>query len=820
MNAKEKILFGFECGRAAMRESAAGETKFARPGSKPSYAPDQTANTLHIKLELNCDFRRKEINGKCTTDFRVIHDGTREIRFDAVGLGVRSVAGPGGKPARYTYKNDVIAVKLPRPARQGETVTIAIRYRISRAVAGTYFIGPDRKRPDKPVQLWTHGETEESRYWFPCYDAPHEKATTEMIATVPRGFFALSNGALLSVAEDRARKTRTFHWRQAIPHSPYLVTLVAGRFSEIKDEWDGIPVLYYCAPGREADARRAFGKTPKMMKFFSEATGLRYPYEKYAQIAVSDFVMGGMEHTTATTQTDRVLMDARAHPEFTADWLVSHELAHQWFGDLLTCREWSHAWLNESFATYFEALFTEHDLGRDEFLYEMRDKLHIYLEEEKEVYRRPIVTHVYRRPDDLFDRHLYEKGSLVLHALRHRLGDVLFWKAIRRYVEKHQGQAVETGDLINAIQESTGKNLRKFFDQWVYGPGHPDYNVHYWWDDSRKSARVRVIQKPVGNHSIFSMPVVLEFITDRGPRRYTETIERKEHEFRYPFAAEPRDFRFDPDHAVPKTIKLSKPHSMWTYQLGSDPNPLGRIDAADQVAQVPTEENFRALARAFLKEKFWGAAVEMALAIGKTDLEPARDFLVRALRSTRHPKARRGVAEALSRFRDPATLAALAGAARKDRSYFVAAEAVRSAAKTRSAKSPSILKYALERDSWNDTIRAAAVSSLHHVPAPETVRILKKYAAYGRSLSARSAAVSGMTRLAKSYPGLFRDLIALAGSDPQGRVRHAAISALGKLGDPRAIPALEKVSKDKRVPLRTRSLAEDSLLKIRPEPDS
>ena len=819
MNAKEKILFGFECGRAAMRESAAGETKFARPGSKPSYAPDQTANTLHIKLELNCDFRRKEINGKCTTDFRVIHDGTREIRFDAVGLGVRSVAGPGGKPARYTYKNDVIAVKLPRPARQGETVTIAIRYRISRAVAGTYFIGPDRKRPDKPVQLWTHGETEESRYWFPCYDAPHEKATTEMIATVPRGFFALSNGALLSVAEDRARKTRTFHWRQAIPHSPYLVTLVAGRFSEIKDEWDGIPVLYYCAPGREADARRAFGKTPKMMKFFSEATGLRYPYEKYAQIAVADFVMGGMEHTTATTQTDRVLMDERAYPEFNADWLVSHELAHQWFGDLLTCKEWGHAWLNESFATYFEALFTEHDLGREEFQYEMREKLHQYLDEDKNVYRRPIVTHVYKKPDDLFDRHLYEKGSLVLHTLRHLLGNKLFWKAIRFYVETYSAQAVETADLIHSIQSATGKNFRRFFDQYVFGPGHPDYTVQYGWDDKAKEARVRVLQKPVNSGSYFLLPVVLRFITAGGPKDYTVRLDDKEHSFKYKFSKEPLDFRFDPDHGILKTAEVTKPYRMWLHGLRTDPHPVGRIAAAEHIAKVPAEESLDALKRAFAKEKFWGSAKEMAASIGSMKTEGAKKFLLQALRSAKNPKVRRGVVEGLGNFADSDAVSALARTARSDRSYFVAAEAVRAASKTRSPLAARVIVQALERKSWNDTIRAAAVSTLSAAPDKRAFEALRRHSRYGANLSSRISGVQAMGRLAKNFPEFFDDLIRFT-QDSQVRLKHAAISALGGLKDPRAIKALEKIKKDKALPYRTQALAEDALLKITPPKNS
>src|SRR4029077_13269285 len=231
---------------------------------------------------------------------------------------------------------------------------------------------------------------------FPCHDAPNERATTEVIATVPRGFTAVSNGRLLR--KTGKGNTATFHWRQDIAHAPYLVTLAVGRFREIKDRWRNRPVTYYCEAGREADARRAFGKTPRMMEFFSRFIGVPYPYAKYAQVAAADFIYGGMENTSATTQTDSALLDQRVSIDYSSDELVAHELAHQWFGDYLTCKDWSHAWLNESFATYFDALFKRFDKGEDEFLYALRGNAEAYFAEDKEHYRRPISTNVFKRP--------------------------------------------------------------------------------------------------------------------------------------------------------------------------------------------------------------------------------------------------------------------------------------------------------------------------------------------------------------------------------------------------------------------------------------
>jgi len=341
---------------------------------------------------------------------------------------------------------------------------IAIRY-AAKPEKGMYFLEPDEGYPGRPRQIWTQGQAEDTRYWLPSFDFPNQKLTTELIATVPSGLTVVSNGELVSQRAGR------WHFRQDVPHPAYLMTFAAGEFSEIRDEWRGVPVQYFVQPGREDDGRRAFENTPAMMDFFSEATGVRYPYAKYAQVAVADFVYGGMENTSATTQTDRTLHDARAHLDFSSDPLVSHELAHQWFGDLVTCRDWGHAWLNEGFATYFECLWREHHLGYDEFLYDVFGLLQSYLGEERERYRRPIVTNTYGDPSDLFDRHLYEKGGLVLHMLRRGLGEEAWRASLKHYLERHRGGNVTTPDFQRAIEDVTGRNLEGFFQQWVWAPG-------------------------------------------------------------------------------------------------------------------------------------------------------------------------------------------------------------------------------------------------------------------------------------------------------------------------------------------------------------
>ena len=359
-------LGGLRCGRA-WHGAGGPDIAGVLLGKEPRYAPNRPFDTLHIKLDLTVDMKKREVRGTCATSVRAIADRLTELSFDAVDLKISRVRFQG-RPAKFTCDGKKLVVKTPHPLEPHEEVDLEVAYRVVEPKAGLHFVYPGPHNRNNPVQLWSQGQPEESRYWFPCHDAPHEKATTEVVAHVPAGFVAISNGVLLEKTETSLGSR--FHWRMHQPHSIYLVTLTVGRFAEVRDQWEQIPVNYYCEKGREADARRGFGKTPKAMGFFSKSIGVRYPYEKYAQIAVAEYP-GGMENTTATTQTDACLIDKRAALDTDLDLLVAHELAHQWFGDLVTCRDWSHAWLNEGFATYFETLFTQHDKGQDEFDYEL-----------------------------------------------------------------------------------------------------------------------------------------------------------------------------------------------------------------------------------------------------------------------------------------------------------------------------------------------------------------------------------------------------------------------------------------------------------------
>ena len=321
--------------------------EFAFPGTQPKFAPDRVVDILHIALEIEVDPAARTVAGTATLRAAALAP-TKVVELDAVELTIESVTA-NGKKATFRHDGKKLRIELGSQLQPAEELVLAVEYR-GAPRRGLYFTAPDDGYPDKPTQAWTQGQDEDSRYWFPCFDSPNEKATSEVIATVPAGMFALSNGTLVS---DRSHGgKRVVHWRLDVPHSCYLITLAVGELATIEHRWRDIVVTYHAAKGREAEAERTLARTPRMLEVLSERFGVDYPYTRYAQVFVADFIFGGMENTTATTLTDTILYDERAALDFDADALVAHELAHQWFGDLLTCKDWGEIWLNESFATY------------------------------------------------------------------------------------------------------------------------------------------------------------------------------------------------------------------------------------------------------------------------------------------------------------------------------------------------------------------------------------------------------------------------------------------------------------------------------------
>ena len=790
-----------------------GHRAFALPGARLNYGPDKAVDVEHIDLVLRPDLERRRLDGVCTTRVRAYDEPVSRLSLDAVDLDVTAVT-RDGKPLRFTRRDDRLDVHFEPAIGAGERAEFAVTYAAQNPRHGLFFIEPSDAYPDRVRHAWTQSQDENARYWFPCLDYPHAKQTTSTTVVVPKGLFALANGALTERRDDG--DTTTFTYRQDVPHSTYLTTLVVGPFSEIEQRASGergVPVWYYVLSGREADGERAFGKTPEMIETFEERIGTAYPYARYSQIAVSDFIFGGMENTSATTQTDRTLHDETAHLDFSSDPLVSHELAHQWFGDLLTCRDWSHAWLNEGFATYFESVWHEANLGYDEYLFDVFACVAHYIEEDSHRYRRPIVCNRFRDPIELFDRHLYQKGGAVLHMLRGELGDARFWRSIRDYVRENAQRNVETIDLIRAIERATGRNVRGFFDQWVFRGGHPEIEVGYTWDATRKTATFTVDQKQKidDENPAYSFDVDLGFVFDApktpaanagtgplpGERRVRMHVERGHETIAIPLDEEPKMVRFDPGAFILASVKYTYGTDLAAATLAGDPDIVARIRAARALAKDGSHRAREALRAAFANDPFWGVLDETAVAVGSTKATWARDMLLDALDHA-HPKVRRAVANALGNFREANVASALIDRFKREPSYFVRAATLTSLGKTRVEGALDILTEAVRTTSWNGTIEAGAVRGLAELADPAATERIVEATRLGGDEGLRRAAVAALARqgqLVADARARVVDVLQALLDDPMFLVQLAAIAAAESLEDARLVGTLDRLSR-------------------------
>lgn len=781
MTASGSFQGGLGCAHSWLDEKPPAH---ALPGDPRHWPRDRAAAITHVRLEVVLDIDARAVEGVATHTLVPFNDGTNEVPFDAVEMTIHRVT-VDGRQVRAAYDGQTLRVPLPRNARRGEPVEVTIAYRAVPRI-GLYFVGPDDAYPTKPRQVWSQGQDEDSKHWFPCYDAPNNKQTSEVIATVPGGWFALSNGTLVSETEHE-NGMRSFHWKQDRPHATYLITLAAGEFTRIDASREGLTIDYYVEPAWRDAAERTFRNTPKMIDLFERITGVDYPWAKYSQIVVRDFVFGGMENTSATTMTENILFDRKAARDHTSDGIIAHELAHMWFGDLLTCRDWSHGWLNEGFATYAELLWKEHHEGIDEYRQAVLDETSTYLQER---YRRPIVTNVYHEPIDLFDRHLYEKGGLVLHTLRGVLGDEPFFRSLQRYVRDNQDRNVVTQDLIDAIEAETGRNLEWFFDQWVYRPGHPKLTASWSWDNGAKTATVKLkqTQDDEGATPAFRLPMVIDFRTGNGkPLAFNVEMTEREQSFVFPLDQRPDLCRIDPYNRVLKELDFEKPLAELTFQLQHDDDIAGRRFAAASLGKKGGLDAVAALERALREDRFWGVKAAAAEALGAMRTTAARDALLGCL-DVRNHKARRAVVAALGQFRgDTSVFDALAPRARSDASYFVEAEANRSIGKLRVDGAFEAIASNIDRPSYREVVRAGCLDGLVELRDERAFDLIPLSARYGAPQATRAAAVTALAKLASFFVERRKAVAEQIGEfldDPDFRVRIAAMNGLKLLEDP------------------------------------
>ncbi len=802
---------------------AAGGRPFAFSSSPRHFERPRPFTIEHIALDLTLDFESRSVRGSATLLLRRVDPEATSIELDGVGFTIRGVT-IGGKEAKFTYDGAKLVVPIGRSV---ERAALVVSYSATPR-KGLYFLDADEHVPNRPKQAWTQLQEEDARHLFPCHDKPHVKMTTETRICVPTGFYVLSNGVL--AGREQVGKSDVFHWKMDEPHASYLVTIVAGEFSEleatarihgevpdlektVRYEGRDVPLTYLVPKGREEDGQRTFAQTPEMITWFSELLGVPYPWAKYSQVVVSDFIFGGMENTTATTMYEHILLDERAALDVTSDDLIAHELAHQWFGDLVTCRDWSEGWLNEGFATFMEHVWREHHKGRDEYEYSVHHDLSSYLHEASGRYRRPVVCQDYDAPLDLFDRHLYEKGGLCLHVLRTELGDALFWKGVHVYLHRHARGVVETRDLMRAFEDVSGRSLGRRFEELVYRPGHPQVEIELSWEDGVLRCAAKQTQSTNdGVPNAFEVPIVLAIIDPdtRTERREKLRLASRADTFSLPCASRPRYVVVDPEMWILGDVSVKAPTDMLRAQLAEAKSARGRWLAAEALARVDDPPTIQALgARLFDDAELWMVRAECADALGRIRAREGFDALVRA-RDVAHPKVRRAVVDALGRYRTTASVEALKPKALRDESYLVEAEAARALGKTRQAAAYEVLLDVMARPSWADVIASGAIDGLAALRDDRALPHLYSRTRYGHPSRVRRAAAVAIPKLATDRRARehLEDLL----DDVDPIVRLDVVRALADLGDSRSRSALgsrSEIELDARVRRRIREAVRD-----------
>lgn len=509
----------------------------------PTPWPQRTRvfDLLHQRIAVSFDLQQHGVRGEVATRLVVTAAPTDTIRLDASNLTIDAALDAMGQPLRFTSDTSSVTVHLARRAQRGDTVAFTLRYH-GNPERGMYFV------PRRPT-VWTQGEAIETPSWVPTYNAPNDKATWEILVTADTGMSVLSNGRLVSVTKTPDGRQQIWHWSQEKPASTYLYSIVAAHFAILRDSWRGIPVEYWVAPDTVDATWRTFGETPSMIETFSRVLGVNFPWAKYDQAIIPDFTYGGMENVTATTQTDLALHDASSQPEWSGRGLNSHELAHQWFGDLTTTATWAHAWINEGLTTYMESVHEEMSRGREaaqwNWINEQQQAMGADLNQE-----RPLVFGEKAGTDPIqifFSGHVYPKGAQLAHQLRRLVGDSLFWAGMKRFLTDNAYKPVETADYAIAMEKTTGRDLDWFFDQWAYGIGYPKVKVAREWRPSSRTLRLTVdqTQKIDATHPVFRFPVTVRVLTRDSVVRREIMVNTQHQTFDLPMPAEPLSFRFD-----------------------------------------------------------------------------------------------------------------------------------------------------------------------------------------------------------------------------------------------------------------------------------
>ncbi|MFN0206558.1 MAG: M1 family aminopeptidase [Planctomycetota bacterium] len=777
---------------------------------------DRVYDLKHLDIELWFDLKAKTIRGTTKQTLIILDGDARELPFDAREIRATKTL---VNDTNIAFRADAKRLYIQKPAhvKPGDTLQITIDYEGS-PTNGLHWTGPEPGYESKWYQCFSQGQSQNNHHWIPMHDYPNDRATWTTTLHVEKELTAVSNGKFLSVTEDKGGATRAWKYQMDRPNCTYLISVAIGPWEKYADDVNGVPVEYYVGPGvGEATARRSFGKTPEMIEFFGEWIGTPYPYHKYSQTAVTEFVTGGMENVSATTQTDLTLHDERSRLERDSDGLVAHELAHQWWGDLLTCNGWRHLWLNEGFATYFTALWYEHAKGIDAYRLYMDGQRAGFLGGDPAGGAMALVTQAFNRTSDAANAHVYTKGSTVLHMLRFVVGDEQFRKAIQIYCKKYQDGLVETRDLDRVFADVTGRGLEWFWQEWVYLHGAPVLEITNTYDADKETCIVTLkqVQKVSALLPLFKMPVDILLAYSGGrTEMHRVWFENAEHRYEFLAAEIPVFVRFDEGSWLGAIIRHQKPVNEWIAQMELDPDPVGRKQACAALGQnvskrsdAEKEAAANALAKKLTSTDYKEIRVAAADALDGFMNKDSKSALLAAL-SDSEASVRRSSSRALGKFTneiDISIVEALKKVATSDQAYGPRAEAIRSLAAIMKLDAFDYCVEMLSMPSERSVIRIAALESLRKIDVKRSIPFLVKACAVGEPYELRQMAVPALATIVKDVKNkefitdddraaMRSAIIAAAGSN-HNRLRGAAFGAAQNTNDPEIVTFLESLLK-------------------------
>jgi len=673
----------------------------------------RTYDALHYRVVIRLDLDQKAFDGETTVSLTSLREGLDAVVLDAEEFTVSKVLSDWGEPLEFEQSPTQLTVHMTSALKLGETRSFTCHYRGKDPKAGLRFVPASAANP---ALVFSDSWPDRVHHWFPCFDYPNDKVTDEIIATVKSGLKVAANGRLVSVVEDPSAGTVTYDWSQELPHSTYLIFLAAAPYVVVHDSYKSLPVDYWVYPDDAKKAGPTYGKTPKMIEFFNRTFGYDYPWQKYDQISVPSG--GGAESTSATAMTQAIMVDEKQAADFPAIGIVSHELAHQWWGDLITLRSWAHTWMNESFGTYSDYLYWRYEKGDDEGAVNLQGKLGAYLREAKTRYVRPIVTDRYDQPGDMFDSHTYPKGALVLHMLRNLVGDEPFFRILNRFLHDYAFQPVDTNDFIRTVKTVSGQNLDWFFDQWLFKPGHPVFEVHSDWDAARKVVTLKVaqVQDYARGIPVFRMPVTIGITTAKGKATQTVWIREKEETFELPADTTPRLVRFDEGNVLIKEVNFPKGIEELVFQLRND-DAIGRMSAAAALLQFKDDPRaFDALAASAQTDSFWAVRRSAIETLGKVSDTRLLALLKKASLEP-NSGVRTAALVALGDLKDRSLGPYFKERFDTEQSEMVKAEALRAIGKSGDASLVPFLKQCVPMPSYRNNIGNAAAQALKRLGA-------------------------------------------------------------------------------------------------------